>query len=77
MVYGSEGLYAIEVKNSKHIHPQDLRSLKSFKEDYPQCKSFLLYRGEDRLLRDDILCVPCQEFLVNLRPGRQIGSGSL
>ncbi len=69
VVYGSEGLFAIEVKNSAHIHPQDLKSLKAFKQDYPQSKLFLLYRGKDRLLKGDILCLPCSEFLIQLRLG--------
>ena len=36
VVYGPGGLFAIEVKNSARIRPQDLRSLRAFKEDYPE-----------------------------------------
>lgn len=36
VIYGPMGLWGIEVKNSEHIHPQDLRSLLHFKEDYPE-----------------------------------------
>ena len=70
VVYGSEGLFAIEVKNSVHIHPQDLRPLKAFKQDYPESRAYLLYRGKDRLAKSDILCIPCAEFLEQLRPGQ-------
>ena len=69
VVYGSEGLFAIEVKNTARIHPQDLRSLKAFKQDYPLSRLYLLYRGKDRLLKDDILCLPCSEFFQQLKPG--------
>jgi predicted AAA+ superfamily ATPase len=72
IIYGSEGLFAIEVKNTARIHPQHLRSLKAFKQDYAQSKLFLLYRGKDRLLKDDVLCLPCSEFLMQLMPGHSL-----
>jgi len=72
IVYGPDGLWAVEVKNARKIHPNDLRGLRSFKEEYPQSKAFLLYRGKDRFVRNDILCVPCQEFLMGLRPDRSL-----
>jgi predicted AAA+ superfamily ATPase len=68
IVYGQDVFYAIEVKNSAVLHPGDLRGLKSFKQDYPECKTLLLYRGKERLLKGDILCIPCEEFLRSLRP---------
>jgi hypothetical protein len=68
IVYGQDVFYAIEVKNSTVLHPGDLRGLKSFKQDYPECKTLLLYRGKERLLKGDILCVPCEEFLRSLKP---------
>jgi predicted AAA+ superfamily ATPase len=70
VIYGEDGLFAIEVKNGARIHPKDLRSLKSFQHDYPESKAYLLYRGKERLLKNDILCLPCEEFLSGLRPGR-------
>ena len=30
-------------------------------------RRYFLYRGHDRLVRDGILCMPCEEFLLNLR----------
>ena len=68
IVYGQDVFCAIEVKNSYVLHPGDLRGLKSFKLDYPECKTLLLYRGKERLLKGDILCVPCEEFLRSLKP---------
>lgn len=69
VVYGESGLYAVEVKNAKRIDPGDLTALKHFAEDYPQAKRYLLYRGEDRLSRDGVLCVPVERFLLDLKPG--------
>lgn len=68
IVYGQDAFYAIEVKNSAVLHPGDLRGLKSFKQDYPECETLLLYRGKERLLKGDILCMPCEEFLRSLKP---------
>lgn len=69
MIYGEAGLHAIEVKNSRRIESGDLTALKHFAEDYPQAKRYLLYRWEDRLKRDGVLCMPIEQFLVALRPG--------
>jgi uncharacterized protein len=68
VVYGESGLYAIEVKNAKRIDASDLTALKHFAEDYPQANRYLIYRGDDRLKRDGILCLPAQEFLMGLKP---------
>jgi uncharacterized protein len=70
VVYGADGLHALEVKNSQQIRPEDLRGLRAFGEDYPESRRILLYRGKDRLLQNGILCLPCEEFLKALVPGR-------
>ncbi len=72
VIYGESGLYAFEVKNSGRIRPEDLRALKSFGDDYPRSQRFLLYRGNERILKDNILCIPCEEFLRKLRPNKEI-----
>jgi len=66
VLYGSGKFWAIEVKNSKKISDADLRPLRTFKEDYPECKTFFLYRGSERLLKYGIQCMPCEEFLKEL-----------
>jgi len=73
VVYGVEGLFAIEVKNAARVQPQDLRGLRAFKQDYPQSRAYLVYRGKERLMKDGILCLPCEEFLLALQPQRSIG----
>jgi len=67
IIYGKGCFYALEVKNSAHVRPEDLRGLKSFGEDFPESHRWLLYRGRERLLRDGVLCVPCEEFLLQLK----------
>lgn len=73
VVYGAEGLFAIEVKNAARIQPQDLRGLRAFKQDYPQSHAYFVYRGKERLMKEGILCLPCEEFLLSLQPRRLIG----
>ena len=74
IVYGAAGLTAIEVKNSARIKPEDLRGLRSFREDYPQSLGLFLYRGKERRKIDGVFCLPCDEFLAQLRPGRPLWS---
>jgi uncharacterized protein len=72
VVYGPEGFWAIEVTNSRHIHPEHLRGLKAFREDYPESRVVLIYRGADRVLHRDTLCVPAEEFLSGIRPEKPL-----
>jgi predicted AAA+ superfamily ATPase len=69
IIYGESGIFAIEVKNSNKVRPQDLRPLRAFGEDYPQARKILLHRGNERFIRNDILCMPCDQFLKKLQPG--------
>ena len=70
VVYGPEGLWALEVKNARKIHTGDLRGLRSFEEEYPDSKALFLYRGKERIIKEGILCLPCVEFLKELWPDR-------
>jgi predicted AAA+ superfamily ATPase len=69
VIYGESGLYALEVKNTRKVRPEDLEALKSFAEDYPESRRYLIYRGSEMLLRDGIRCIPCETFLRALKPG--------
>jgi hypothetical protein len=68
VVLGPLGFWAIEVKNTDKIRSEDLQSLSIFHEDYPEVKTLFLYRGKERMLKNNILCLPCEEFLKGLRP---------
>lgn len=63
VVYGPGAFYAIEVKNTDKITGKDFTGLISFKEDYPQSKPLLLYRGKERRVMRGVLCMPCEDFL--------------
>ncbi len=68
VVYGTTGLWAFDVMNADRVRPADLRGLKSFGDEYPEARRILLYRGQERLVRRDVLCVPVEEFLPGLNP---------
>lgn len=68
ILYGSEHFYAIEVKHASKVYSTDLRALKIFHKDYPEATPLLLYRGKDKLIIDNILCCPVEEFFLGLKP---------
>ena len=73
IVYGPDGIWAIEVKNTGQVRPADLRGLLSFREEYPEAEALFLYRGKERLRRSGVLCLPCNDFLAALQPNRSLG----
>jgi predicted AAA+ superfamily ATPase len=72
VVYGESEFAAIEVKNAAKITSKDLRALNSFAADYPEAQCILLYRGSRRELINNVWCIPCDEFLRELRPGQKL-----
>ncbi len=72
IVYGPKGLWAIEVKNSRRVHPNDTKSLETFLVDYPEAQAILLYRGQEYLKLQNVLCMPCENFLMGLRPNEEL-----
>ncbi len=67
IVHGEKGFWAIEVKNSRIVSPDDVRGLNHFIEDYSEAKPLLLYRGP-RIEYKNVLCLPVEEFLKQLQP---------
>lgn len=72
VIYGPLGFWAIEVKNSTKVHPGDLKGLQAFCEDYPAAKAVLLHRGSMRFVERGIECIPCEDFLLGLRPNQSL-----
>ncbi len=68
VVYGEDTFFALEVKRSRNVSRKDVRPLLTFREDYPQAKTCLLYGGKERLMIHDVLCLPCEDFLLGLIP---------
>lgn len=74
IVYGPKGFLAIEVKNNDSISPKDVQSLKVFCEEYPEATPLFLYRGKQRIQVRGVLCLPCEEFLLNIKVDRPLPS---
>ena len=72
IVYGPETFLAIEVKHSDRIDLDDLKPLLTFKQDYPEVTPLFLYRGKERLMKKEVLCVPVEEFLLQIHPYKAI-----
>jgi predicted AAA+ superfamily ATPase len=72
VVYGPDVFCAIEVKNTAKLRPQALSGIISFKEDYPEADTCLLYRGKERVRIKNTLCIPCEQFLLSLMPNAPI-----
>ena len=70
VLYGTPGLWALDVMNAARVRPADLRGLSSFGDEYPEARRILLYRGEHRLVRQGVRCLPVADFLARLNPGR-------
>lgn len=70
IVYGPEGFWAVEVKNSSTVRDEDVRALRTFREDYRACEPILVYRGDKHLSIRGVKCIPAQDFLTELKPSR-------
>jgi predicted AAA+ superfamily ATPase len=66
VLYGDNGLIAIEVKRARRLDPPDLRALREFKHDYPPARCFVFYGGTTRQYFDEIVAIPLPEALREL-----------
>lgn len=74
ILYGPQGLLAIEIKRSPQLKTKDTRALKEFKKDYPPAQCYVFYGGSSRLYLEDITAIPIQQALNSLE---QILTGKL
>ncbi len=72
VVYGETGVQAFEVKNAARVHSTDLRSLRAFRDDYPEAETAVLHRGRERLRIDGVWCLPVAEFLRRMVPEQRL-----
>lgn len=72
IVYGETGIQALEVRNARRVSRRDLRPLRAFREDYPEAEAAILYRGDERLRIDGVRCIPVEDFLRSVVPGRAL-----
>ena len=67
VLYGPNGLLAIEVKRSTRIQSRDTRSLREFRKDYPPARCFVFYGGPSPLYMDGVTVLPIEHALRDLR----------
>jgi uncharacterized protein len=65
VLYGKQGLLAIEVKHTKRVNSEHLRGLRSFLTEYPTAKAYLVYMGKDNLFKDGVHIIPAVDFFAD------------
>lgn len=66
VLYGPRGLHAFEIKKSSHLPGKALKGLKTFGEDYPEAKLWMLFLGTQKEYHDSITAIPFEEALKEL-----------
>ena len=66
VLYGERGLWAIEVKHSGKVRPDDLAGLRTFGADYPEAQLLLLNMGDHAEQHGGVRVLPVRDFLPNI-----------
>lgn len=74
IIYGPKGFWAIEVKRSSNLGPDDARALLAFKEEYPEATCLFVIPGKRRESYRGFPVVPMEEFLLGITPEQPIFS---
>ncbi len=72
IVYGPKGFWAIEVKRSPNLGPDDVRALLAFKEEYPEATCLFVTLGKRRETYRGFPVIPAEEFLLGITPENPI-----
>lgn len=68
IIYGPRGFWAIEVKRSPNLGPDDVRGMLAFQEEYPEAKCLIVTLGKQRENYRGFPVLPLEEFLLNISP---------
>ncbi|MEA1963369.1 MAG: ATP-binding protein [Patescibacteria group bacterium] len=66
VLYGKNGLVAIEVKRKKNLSKKDFRGLRAFKKDYPEAKCYMFCNTRHKEYHNDITAVPINDAIKNI-----------
>lgn len=66
VVYGPRGFFAIEVKRSANLGPDDIRGMLAFKDEYPEAQCFFVTPVNYRDSYRGFPIIPVEEFLLNI-----------
>jgi len=72
VIYGPRGFWAIEVKRSPNLGPDDVRALNAFKEEYPEAECFFVIPGKRHENYRGFPILPLEEFLLGINPDNLI-----
>lgn len=72
VVYGPKGFWAIEVKRSPNLGPDDIRALAAFKEEYPEATCFFVVPRKRKETYRGFPIIPMEEFLLRITPENPI-----
>lgn len=72
VIYGPRGFWAIEVKRSSNLGPDDVRALQAFKEEYPEAHCLIVAPGKREEVYRGFSIIPMDQFLLNMTPDRLI-----
>jgi predicted AAA+ superfamily ATPase len=72
IIYGPKGFWAIEVKRSSNLGPDDVRPMLAFKEEYPEATCLFVVPGKRREMYRGFSIIPMDEFLLNISPENPI-----
>lgn len=66
VLYGEKGFHAFEIKRKEKLYSGDFIGLKTFSEDYPEAKLFLLYGGSEPYQEGNVQVIPYKQALDDL-----------
>lgn len=66
VAYGNRGLLAFEIKRTGKVKKEMLRSMKAFKQEYPEAECFFVYGGKRIMREDNIEILPMEHALYDL-----------
>jgi uncharacterized protein len=66
VLYGENGLHAVEIKGQARVREEDLAGLQAFAADYPVAKTWLLHTGRERRHQAGVEVVPLSTALPRL-----------
>lgn len=66
VLYGPNGIVAVEVKRSDRVTGEMLSGLRAFKNEYPMARSYFLTAGERDGWEDNVRIMPVQMFIKNM-----------
>ena len=72
VIYGPRGFWAIEVKRSANLSPDDIKGLLAFQEEYPEAKCLIVNMGKRQENYRGFPVMPIGDFLLQLSPGNPV-----